>query len=193
MSLPPVTDIPQQLQAATNQWAKLRRLAAYAAFDGWSLTVLGTLTLICGGYGTAPGLLVSMALLGTGIFEIQSVGRLRRLNPNAIPHMAYNQLVLAGGLILYAIINIIQARHGGSAMTGELQQALAMTGSDSAIDDQLTSIMQIFYTALIAIALMVQGGTAIYYFSRQKFMLQYLAQTPDWIQQMQRERGEVSL
>jgi hypothetical protein len=41
--------------------------------------------------------------------------------------------------------------------------------------------------------MLVQGSTAIYYFSRKKHSRKYLTETPDWIQQMQRERGEVSL
>jgi hypothetical protein len=192
MSLPPPTDIPQQLALASTAWKKLRRLAAYAAFDGWSLITLGTLTLICGGYGSVTGLLISVALLGTGLFEIRSVRALRRLNPSAISHLACNQLVLAAALILYSAISLIQTRQGGG-MPSEIEQALSQAGSTADIHAQLSSAADIFYSLLIAIAILLQGSTALYYFSRQKHLQNYLAQTPDWVQQMQREGGEVSL
>jgi len=62
--------------------------------------------------------------------------------------------------------------------------------STSELNDQLSTVQN---TGLIAVALLVQGGTALYYFSRQKHLLRYLQQTPPWIQQMQRDRGEISL
>ena len=191
MSLPPSADIPQQLTMASTAWSKLRRLATYAAFDGWTLAILGALTLICGGYGSISGLLLSMALLGTGIFELASVGQLRRLNPSAINRLACNQLVLAGALILYAIVCLMQSRGGGEVISPEIEQSLAQLGlSTSELNDQLSTVQN---TGLIAVALLVQGGTALYYFSRQKHLLRYLQQTPPWIQQMQRDRGEISL
>jgi cytochrome b len=192
MSLPPSTEIPQQLAAATIAWKKMRRLASYALFDGWSLTMLGALTLICGGYGSAMGLLVSFGLLGTGIFELRSVSQLRRLNPSAINHLAYNQLVLAGALIAYALINLIQTRNGGG-MLAEIQQELGPSGAADDFKAQAQAASEIWYAGLIAFAVLVQGGTALYYFSRRTHLQRYLADTPDWIQQMQRERGEVSL
>ena len=138
------------------------------------------------------GLLISFVLLATGSFEIRSVRALRRLNPSSIYHLAYNQLVLAAALILYSAISLIQTRHGGG-MPSEIEQALSQTGSGSDIHDQLSSAAEILYSLVIAVAVLVQGSTALYYFSRQKHLQQYLAQTPDWVQQMQREGGEVSL
>jgi hypothetical protein len=193
MSLPPPIDIPQQLSLATRAWAKLRRLAMYAAFDGWTLSVLGALTLVCGGYGSVLGLLMSFVLLGAGIFEIYSVRQLRQLKPSAINHLAYNQMALAGMLVTYSIISMIQSRHGGG-LSAEIQQSLADAGGAVGdTNDQLSAATDIFYCGLMAFALLVQGGTAMYYFSRRKHLQRYLEETPDWIQQMQRERGEISL
>jgi hypothetical protein len=192
MSLPPPIEIPQQLALASTAWKKLRRLAGYATFDGWSLAIVGALTLSCGGYGSAMGLLISFVLLGAGIFEIRSVHDLRRLKSSAISRMACNQLVLAAAIIVYAVISLIQSRHGGGT-TNEIEQALAQAGATDDIHDQLSTATETLCGGLIAVAMLVQGSTAIYYFSRQKHFQKYLTETPDWIQQMQRERGEVSL
>jgi hypothetical protein len=192
MSLPAPAEIPEQLSLASRDWVKLRRMASYAAFDGWTLTILGALSLVCGGYSSASGLLVSSVLLGTGLFEIRSVRRLRRLDPDSIIHLGYNQFVLAGVLVLYAIISLIQSYRG--AMPSEVMNAIAeVGGSTEDTKKTLVAAMEIFYAALIAFTLLVQGGTALYYLSRRKLFLQYLEKTPEWIQKMQRERGEVSL
>jgi cytochrome b len=196
MSIPPPIDIPQQLALATKAWGKMRRLASYAAFDGWTLAVLGALSLICGGYGSASALLISFVLIGAGVFEIISVRRLRQLQPTAIPHLAYNQFGLAAALIIYSLFSLIQAHlHGGnSGVSSEVEQALSDAGgSTSDARAQVTSLMDIFYSCLIAFALVWQGGTGLYYLSRRKALQEYLDQTPDWIQQMQRERGEIKL
>jgi hypothetical protein len=193
MSLPLAADIPQQLASAKIAWTKLRRMCAYAAFDGWSLVVLGLLSVFCGGYGSATGLLLSFTLVGTGAFEVRSVRRLRRLDPAAIRRLANNQLVLAGALIFYAVAGLVQSRSGGGGvLSGDIEQALAQAGAaGSDATDQISSLMTILYSGLIAFALLVQGGTARYYFSRGKYLQAYIEATPQWIQQMQRERGEV--
>ena len=193
MSLPTATDIPRELAAASAAWKKLRRLAGYAAFEGWSLATFGAMTLVCGGYGSASGLMISLALLGTGIFEIRTARQLRRLNPSAIIQLAGNELVLAAALIAYALINLYLSRHGGGAPS-EIEQMIGQAGdSTSDIHDQLSSAVELFYLGLIAVALVAQGGAALVYLSRRPHLKRYLEQTPDWIQQMQRERGEVSL
>jgi hypothetical protein len=193
MSLPTGTDIPRELATASTGWRKLRRMAAYAAFDGWCLAIFGACTLVCGGYGSVPGLFVSLSLLATGVFEIRCVMQLRRLNPSAVLQLACNQMVVAAALIGYAAANIFQAHHGGGAPSQIEQVFLQLGGSPSDIHEQVTNASDLLYFGLIAFALLVQGGTALYYLSRRPHLQRYLAQTPGWIQQMQRDRGEISL
>jgi mannose/fructose/N-acetylgalactosamine-specific phosphotransferase system component IIC len=47
----------------------------------------------------------------------------------------------------------------------------------------------ILYSSLIAVAIFAQGGTALYYFSRQKYLQRYVQETPAWILEMQRAGG----
>jgi hypothetical protein len=42
------------------------------------------------------------------------------------------------------------------------------------------------YVTLIAVAISMQGGTALYYLSRQKLLEQYVRATPKWILDLQR-------
>jgi hypothetical protein len=193
--LPLPDDVPQQLAAATARWSRLRRAARYATFDAWTLAILGALSLICGGYSSVLGLLISCALLGSAFFELRSVARLRRLDPIALKHLAQNQLALAAALIIYALVSLIQISHGGGIVSAVNQQLNEAGGGsiDSQTQSTVISVLQLMYGLLIAIAVLVQGGTAMFYLSRRKHLQDYLDQTPPWVQHMQRERGAVSV
>ncbi len=187
--MPLPDDVPRQLAAATLAWTKLRRACAYATFDAWSLAIFGALTMVCGGYSSVLGLLGSVALLGAAFFEFQNVGKLRRLNAQALTYLAYNQFALGGALILYAVVSLIQVARGGgmlAALNAQMGDLGQMSGQ---ANDLAPMVLNITYSAIIAIAVLVQGGTALYYLSRRKFLKRYLEQTPPWIQQMQFESG----
>ena len=188
-------DVPQQLAAATARWKRLRKAATYASFDAWTLAIIGALSLACGGYSSVLGVMISFALLGSAFFEFRSVGRLRRLDSIALKHLAYNQLALASALILYAIISIIQISHGGGMVSSVNQQLVEAGGGsiDAQTQGTISSVLELMYGLLIVVAVGVQGGTALYYLSRRKYLQEYLDQTPVWVQQMQRERGTVSV
>ena len=49
-----------------------------------------------------------------------------------------------------------------------------------------TLIGWVMYGTLAAVAIFVQGGTALYYLSRRRLIEQYLRETPAWIVQAQR-------
>ena len=45
------------------------------------------------------------------------------------------------------------------------------------------------YVGLACVAVLAQGGTALYYFTREKHIRAYREQTPPWIVEMQRQSG----
>jgi hypothetical protein len=185
-------DVPRQLAAATIGWTKLRRAAAYASFDAWSMAALGLLSLLCGAYSSVSGLFVSAVLLVAAYVEFRGVARLRRLDLTALPHLAYNQLGLAGALIIYGIFSLIQIAHGGG-LVATVNEQLSAAGSGSAgpeAQEMVVEALELMYILLIAFAIFVQGGTALFYLSRRKHLQNYLESTPEWIQQMHREKGQ---
>ncbi len=183
-------DVPRQLAAAKLAWVKLRRMCTFASVDAWTLAILGALSLICGGYGSVSGLFVSAVLIFTAYREFRGVARLRRLDPAAPIYLSQNQLILAAGLIIYAGWNILLVDRGGG-MLPALKSQMSELGAD--LDQQGSDlapvVLKAMYFLLIVFAIFVQGGTALYYKSRQKHLQSYLAKTPPWIQQMQRENG----
>ena len=72
-------------------------------------------------------------------------------------------------------------------MSAELKASGADLGSmGTDMKDLARMIAFGVYGTLIAVAIFAQGGTALYYFTREKHLRQYIQTTPPWIIEMQR-------
>ena len=155
-----------------------------AKFDGWCLAIFGALTL---GFGFSDPANIAIGL-GLGIMafiELRGAQQLRQLKPRVLRTLGFNQLALATAIILYALWQLYSSLHGAglaAAAGGDPQVAQALQQFDPLFRD----ISAIFYAALIAFALLFQGGLALYYFSRQKVVNEYVQTTPQWIQAVER-------
>jgi len=190
MNIPP--PIPTASPFSPNQIAELaiarkamkpiRRAVGMAQMDGWSLAVFAGLTLICG-FSSLTAILVGVGLGVIAYIELRSIPKLRQLDSAVAKTLTYNQLALAALLILYAGYNLLFPTPLPTeviANNAELKAAGIDMGS-------LQSMLnQVVYFALIAVAVGVQGSTALFYFRRTKMIESYLAHTPPWIVQMQK-------
>jgi hypothetical protein len=184
---------PQHLAelAKANKRAKtLRRAIGAARFNGW---MLGACALVC--------VLMDLTgplswLLGAGLgvaayIEFHGAARLRRLEPAATRWLGFNQIGLGGLLIAYAVWQILAA--AGHPPKSALDDP-ALAGLQGMEDmKQLERILPILlYGALIAIALIYQGGNAWYYFTRARHLRAYVQETPAWIVELQRSGVNLS-
>lgn len=178
---------PQQvtdLIAARDRSAKLRRAAAIARFDAWMIAVFAALTGLTGLFSLSSLLLAG----GMGFIawnEFRGVRALRRLDPAAPKSLAINQICLAAILIAYALFQVYQSATAPgeyAAMAGGDAQLTEMLGP---IDQLVTLLTMSVYGLIIFVAIFVQGGTALYYFTRQKYLRAYLTSTPSWILDLQ--------
>jgi hypothetical protein len=181
---------PQQITeliAARDRSAKLRRAVGVARFDAWMIAVFAALTGLTG-LLDLPSVLLAAGMGFVAWREFRGAESLRRLDPAAARSLALNQLCLAGILIVYALFQIYQSYNRAgqyTAMAGGDAQLAQMLGPI----DQLVKLLTIsVYGLIILIAIVVQGGTALYYATRQRHLRQYLAQTPPWIRDLQ-QRG----
>ena len=174
----------QQLASARLTARKIRRAVSVATFDGWTIAIFAALSLVCG-FSSVRGVGMGAGMAVIAGIELTGAGRLRRLDPRAARMLGFNQLAFAMLLIVYAIVSL----------HGELTSGLSsqLSGIDPAAVDMLKPyeglVRQItiaVYGSLIAVAVLAQGGTALFYFSRTKHVEAYLKQTPAWIVQMQR-------
>jgi len=182
----------QQLAEARYKHKKIRRAISVATFDGWTIGFFGGVSLIVGIVGgISPGdIVVGLALTTIAFIELRTAKSLRRLDVRSARVLGFNQVALAGLIILYSLWRIHDATSptgSNSEMFSEIAQVdPSMTGTVQSIAQQASYIL---YGSLILFAILAQGGTALYYFSREKYIREYVEQTPPWILQMQQSPG----
>jgi hypothetical protein len=100
--------------------------------------------------------------------------------------LGWNQLALAGLLILYALWSIY-----GTLTTDNTWEMIESAGPEvremlRPMADLMRQLMVVVYGCLIVVAIGYQGGLALYDFSRVKHIRAFLEKTPTWILQIKR-------
>jgi hypothetical protein len=175
----------EQLATARRAYRKIGKAISIAQSDGWIIAVFAGLTLLCG-LTDVPSIVLSIGFGTIAFFELKGAGKLRRLEPGAPQMLGINQLALSGALMIYGVWHIITALSGGGDLAQISQQSPELAQSMSEYGPLVRNVIMLFYGALIAVAIFGQGGLALYYFTRLKYLRTYLAQTPAWILAMQR-------
>jgi len=169
---------------ARNRGKKIRRAVGWATFEGWTLVTFAALTVLMS--LTSPsGLAVGAGLGLVGMIELRAAGRLRRLERGAARQLGFNQLLLGGVLMVYAAWKIYEA-YTGPVLSPELSAPEVRQALGTSMEDMARTIYLVIYGGVIAMAIFAQGGTALFYFSRERLLEKYLAETPGWIVEMQR-------
>ena len=181
---------PQQLQEladARARGAKLRRMIAVAKFDAWGVAIFAGLTLAVALVSVSViGVVVGAAMAIIAYVEFNGIARLRRLDPAAATVLANNQIFFGGILFTYAVYSLWSIYHNPGSFIG----AVASSSDAAMLGIDLTKIARLIgwliYGTLAAVAITVQGGTAVFYLSRRKYIDAYATRTPQWIIDAQR-------
>ncbi|HEV8604208.1 MAG TPA: hypothetical protein VGQ99_02505 [Tepidisphaeraceae bacterium] len=160
----------------------VRRAVAVATFDGWALAVFAIANCACG-LADLSSMIIGLALGAMAYVEVRGASQLRRLDETAPRRLGINQILLGTLLAVYAIWHIYKELHGPSPYA-VLSQTDAKVGKR--FEDMFRSLNVAVYGCLIMFAILAQGGAALYYFTREKYMKAYRKRTPAWILQMQR-------
>jgi hypothetical protein len=180
-----------QIKAARVGAAKLRRARRVARFDAWCTAIFACLTVV-GSVLDPWGLLVAGALGAIAGVEFYGERLLRRLEERGPRVLGWNQLAFAGLLIAYAVWNLYPAL-GSSAAGGATSNLQAVAAGDPQVEAMVQNLERAvrlaLYGSLIVIAVLVQGGTALYYFTRAHHLRAYVEETPEWVRQLGTEGG----
>ncbi len=177
----------QDIATARQRAAKLRRAISVAKFDAWGVAFFGGLTFLASLVSfSLVGIALGMGMAIVAYVEFKGIERLRQLDPEAATTLGRNQLFFGGMLLLYAIYSLFSIYHDNAPPFGG-----AISSADAAaIGVDVTSITRMIgllvYGTLAVVAITVQGGTALYYFSRRRYIEEYARQTPQWILDAQR-------
>jgi hypothetical protein len=176
----------QELEAARRRLKGIRRAVGAARLEGYSIAVCGGFTVLFG-IGSWLTILGGAVLTAIGVIEIVAAGQLRRLDERGPRILGINQGVLAVLIVFYALWSL----HAESSNPNRDLQDLSP--SDAAAMNQMMgpamdiehSVMELMYGSLI-VAAIFEGGMAWYYYSKGPQLREYLAETPEWITQMQK-------
>lgn len=179
-------DQVSELILARDRSIKLRRAVSVATFDAWMIAIFAGFTLISGLF-SFPTFLLALAMGYCAWGEFRGIKELRILAPHAAKNLATNQLILGGALIAYSVMQIVTSltapEGAATAMANGDPQLVQMLAPMDKLEQMLTLTV---YGVMILIAIFAQGGTALYYASRQKHLNLYLHHTPPWIIDLQR-------
>jgi hypothetical protein len=179
----------RELSAARDRARPIRKAARVASFNGWSSAAIAALSApfsIWSPVGMA--LTAGIALIAFNEFR----GRKKLLNfePSGATLLAWNQLGLLAMIIGYCFWMMHGNLIDSSSLSAELK---GLSELDSSLADTVDSLQPMiqqavrgFYLGVIALSVLFQGGTAIYYFSRRRLVEDFVAETPEWVREVQR-------
>jgi hypothetical protein len=177
----------QQIATARLQSKKIRRAISVATTDGWLTAIFACLTLL-GGLFSLTGVVLGLGMSAIAFTSFRNVAALRKLDLHAPRRLGMNQLFFAGLIIAYSLwslfTNLTHPSELSQTMGSSPELANVLHSYD--IEGLTRMIFFALYGTLIAVAILAQGGAALYYFTRTKYLRNYLQHTPTWIIEMQR-------
>jgi len=155
--------------------------------NGMGYAVFGGLSLVFALPGwDVIGLILGAVLLGIGLYERAQSRRLLHADPAAPLRLPCGGLALFGAIPLYGVLGL-------TVLTGPsdlLQQQLGGTqGLGLDVQKLATSITTMWYTTLIAVSLLYQGGMALYFRGRRHDVTRYLEEVPAWAREVVESMG----
>lgn len=165
--------------------AKIRRAVAYATFDAWTIAIFAALTILFGIFSPI-GLAIGVAMAIVAFFEFRGAAQLRKLDTAAPRRLALNQCFLGLVLLTYAAYALWQVFTESNPLLDQLGPQLQSAGLQLDLKQLTRTVGLLIYGSLALIAILGQGGTALYYLTRRNHLEAYLRNTPTWITEAQR-------
>ena len=174
-----------ELAEATERAKKLRKVIRVAAFNGWTSAIFA---VICLPFAFSD-LTSAVMCTGLGIVaynEFRGRKWMQQFDLRGPTLLGWNQtgfMLLLVGYSIWKACDVMFGSGIGDTMGSQsphLQQAMAE------MKPMLTMAMAGVYVGLAFLCFLFQGMNAIYYFTRAGLLKKYLAETPDWIVEVQR-------
>jgi len=167
-----------QLELALALHRPLARAANLARSNARGYVAFGILTLLLAVLGPDPlGLAVGAVVTGVGVAQLRATKRLRAGDPEAPRTLARNELVLMGGIGLYALLKLTLLRETGEDLQAQVGDTSALGISFTELTQSLNTLV---YSTVLAVTLIYQGGLALYFLRRRPLLERYLAEAPEW-------------
>ncbi len=188
MSTPQAESTPShaEYRAGLTRAAELHRPLARAAKvgigNGTGYAIFGGLSL---GFALVEGvdlvgLMIGAVLLAIGFYERAQSARLLHADMAAPLRLAWGELALFGAIALYGAYGLT-----APPVSSELLQQLG-GAQELGVDVQtiVAGVTTMWYTSLIVVSLVYQGGMALYFRRRGADVARYREEVPAWAREV---------
>ncbi len=169
----------------------LRKVRRFSRLNGWSVTIVaGLAMLVAMMLGDLVGQGVGLLATVCGLMEVHGQRRLSRRDAEGMRWLVRSQVFLLGVILVYAVSRLasFDADTAMGNLTPEMATALREAGMDPA---ELLPLVRLtfygFYSVVIVVTVLYQGGLALYYRSRGSLVAAALAANP--VRLGERDRG----
>ncbi len=131
---------------------------------------------------------ITLGLLIVAYNEFRGRKGLLNFDPRAATLLGWNQVGLLVMVVVYCLWMLSgSSAEAAGAMSSQLQSAserelLSMAGDLEGLYKTATLAM---YGGAIALSVLFQGGNALYYFTRRRHVEDFIAETPEWVREVQ--------
>ncbi len=180
------TDERETLRIANERLNKqILGAAKVATFNAWTLAVFGGLSVMAGVF-SLTGLVVGAGLLAFAWNEFRGRSLLRKLDLEGPKVLAWNQIALAGGVLVYCAWSSYRAWADHGDELAQFEAALGVSARDVAL------LAILIYAIVFVVTAVVLGFTARYHLVRERRLEQYLGETPAWVVAIQRSMSPLA-
>lgn len=151
-----------------------------ASFNGIGVGIFAAVALLSAAFDISS-LLLALPLAAIAFIELNGGQRVARYERKGLVQLACNQLALVALVAVYALIQIFGARDGASPLGEIIEQSSVQATELGDFDELYRAAVTAFYGVVVVVTALIQGGCALYYYSRLKHLDQFLADTPAWV------------
>jgi len=170
-----------QLARAAELHAPIARAARLGLRNGTCYAAFGALSLLLAVVGLdAVGLALGAVLLGVGFEERRQSTRLRNADAAAPLRLVRVELTLLGAIVLYGVLGLTVFPAAADAVKGHLHDTVGLGNMVRLAD----SINRTWYTSVIGISVLYQGGMARYFHRRRDDVARYRQAVPPWAREV---------
>ncbi len=169
----------EDLTRATERAGKILGAGKVATFNGWTLGVLGAISLLFGLF-SLTGFIAGVCLLVVAWNEFRGRNMLRLFDPQGPDLLWKNQVGLMSAVIAYCAWSMYKTVAFPSSGVAQLEELAGLPA------DSIANLTLLVYGIAILLTLLFQGLNARYYFARVQMLADYLRETPDWIVDLQK-------
>lgn len=186
---PPLSDLHhRELALAAQRSRPIQSAARVATFNAWTTAILAVLSAPFALFSLA-GFVVFAGLALVAWNEFRGRRRLLEYDPAGVSILGWNQVGLLALISVYCLWAIYSNLWGSASIDAQLRanpQLSAAFGSLDGMSELVKPIVLAFYGTVIALTAIFQGGNALYYFTRRKYLETYVRETPAWVIDLQR-------